>query len=293
MCRTGGRRCPGSSGRSCTRANVAARARLYRARQTLRKACSAGDMDAEEVARIRIVQALVDARRAGHAAPSGSLAALAELTPVETQRMLSETARTDILTVADGRRVVRKVHDERTRLSADAAPVTVSDAEELASRVLAAITDRAAGVHRSDPVTVYMEFIDGHRSDGGEVGGKRLSDEVVRGPAGRRLGIADHLLEHADRTPENVIIDAAGVPVGIDNGSVFQDWERYGLGDARGRGPFEAALADDPVTDSEVAGVRARLAPLRAEFVRLGRVDWWEAMGRRLDRLHTSIQPGG
>jgi hypothetical protein len=59
MCRTGGRRC---RGQSCTRANAAARARLYRGRQALDAARAAGDRQKMDRAAQRIHEARMAAR---------------------------------------------------------------------------------------------------------------------------------------------------------------------------------------------------------------------------------------
>jgi hypothetical protein len=100
-------------------------------------------------------------------------------------------------------------------------PIAMTDAEELAAKLLAAVGLRSAIVHRTAPTEVYMEHVHG-----------RLGVEVVGwGPAvplailasddGRLLGLADAYVLNFDRNDE---VTHDGRVLGVDHGSAkFED----------------------------------------------------------------------
>jgi hypothetical protein len=224
----------------------------------------------------------------GHV-PSG-LAALADREPVATLRMSSETARTDILTYADGSKAVRKAHDARAASIGD--PVAMCDAEELVATVHRALGLRAAEVHRADPTTIYLEYVDGRR---GDTVAAEERDATAGSEQGRLLGLAHLLTEEPDCNNDNWFIDTAERLVAVDHGSSFQDWAAYGQTCPPTR--FVRALSESGSFPLPAASIRERLLATRPAFERLGRLAWWQAMLARAEALTrrpvTSPSPAG
>jgi hypothetical protein len=294
MCRTGGRRCPG--GYSSTRANMAARQRLSRARRALTTAQTSGESAAIKGAAQRLLEARaavnqsIDSHESGcprgdvtardySAGRPGALVLPAE-EPVDVRRLSGQTAYTDLLTFSDGSRVVRKDHS-RMKHSGEDDLAAFSDAEELAPRVLGAVGLRPAKVRRTGPDEIHIEYVDGQSGEDLTPWGRDISTEVRDSDDGRAMGLADHLLANADRNPGNWIRTDDGRLVGIDHGSAF--WQT----DATSS-PF----ARTDYTRSELDQAGARLEALRPEFEHLGRGDWHEAMTGRLHSLFKASQEG-
>jgi hypothetical protein len=304
MCRAGGRRCPGH-GYSTTRANVAARQRLRRARRAFSAARAGGDQEALRAAarRFTAAQAAVLASTTAHktdreaggeggdvtsgrdytVAGSGALIVPAG-EPVQVRRLSGQTAHTDLLTYPDGRRVVRKDHSRlRYAVDDDAELVAYSDAEELAPLVLAAAGLTAAKVRRTGRDEIHVEFVDGDSGETLTPWGGDVDPQILTGADGRALGLADVLLANADRNPGNWILTADGRLVDIDHGSAF--WSTTST-----TSPFAAAAIAAGISDDELAGTGQRLAVLRPAFEQRGRSDWYEAMMRRHHDLTTGHQ---
>lgn len=265
---------------------MAARQRLSRARKAFSSAKAAGDEATLKVAARRLLAArtAVDQSIAGHApdCPAGDVTVrwdygvvrpgglvLPVGDPVEVCRLSGETAYTDLLTFADGTRVVRKDHS-RLKYSGEDDLAAYSDAEELAPLVLAAVGLRPAKVRRTGPDEIHVEYVDGQSGEDLVVWGRDIPVEVRDSVDGRALGLADELLANADRNTGNWIRTGDGRLVGIDHGSAF--WSSQTT-----NSPF--TRTDHP--PAELARVADRLETLRPEFERLGRGDWYAAMMRR------------
>ncbi|NUT91257.1 MAG: hypothetical protein HOY78_04430 [Saccharothrix sp.] len=293
MCRTGGRRCPGSHGSS--RATQNTRKSVSRAKAALRAAKAAGDEDAIAAAR----QRLTDARAAHEQARNtlcrndepaphgGDVTARALRPPAEPPTTVEplgdgSVSDTELLTYPDGTRLVRKHNGAKAR-ECGADPLELTDAEELAPHVLDAVGLNYAAVHRTASDEVLMEFVDG-RSGTDVTGGGRLSDTDRDSHDGRLLGLADHLIGNLDRNPDNWLKTPDGRLVGIDHGAAF-DANRFSSS------PFARALYDtsNPVpelrdnqfTPADLDHVGRRLEALRPEFEKHGRADWHDSVMRR------------
>lgn len=298
MCRAlaeGGRRCPGSIASSRVTQN--ARQRKSRARIALRAARLAGDQDAVDQAQrqlhdaeVAVAQARVAARIAHDEAMAGGQAGTAgRLTvpsgePVEVRRMQGETAVTEVLTYADGTRLVRKKND-RHGYDIGFDPIALSDAEELTPMVLQACGLRAAAVTRSGPAEIYMEFIEGQDARTMEVNGQDTSDVAPGSRQGKLLGLADAVVSHGDRNKENVIRTPKGEMVGIDNGDAHQHWPYA-------RSPYADYLYDsddlyernavpNDYTPADMERLGQRLQELRPAYEKRRRGDWHDDLMRR------------
>jgi hypothetical protein len=287
MCRSsaqGGRRCPG--GYSHTRANQAARQRLSRAHRALHTAETTGDPSAVATARRRLDTArtaVADTRTAAVALRSPLVLPMPAGAPVTERRLGGSVAETSLVTYADGTTLIRKVHGHRAANDAD--PVALTDAEELAPHVLAAVGLRAAAVHRTAATEVHMEFVHGRIGDDVVAYGATVPSEIRDSDEGRVLGLADHLMMNTDRNEGNWIQTDDGHIVGIDHGGAFEHTATSSspfagaLYDATGSEPLPAARND--FSPADMATVGHRLEALRPEFERLNRGDWHTAMMRR------------
>lgn len=296
MCRTGGRRCPGS-GYSSTRANMAARQRLSRAR----RAFSAAEASDEPAVLASAAQRLLEAREAvnrsidnyENGCPAGDATSARDYSvdrpgslllpagePSTVHRLSGLTAYTDLLTFSDGSRVIRKDHS-RLKHSGEDDLAAYSDAEELAPSVLAAVGLRSAKVRRTGPDEIHIEYVDGQSGEDLTPWGRDIPAEVRDSDDGRALGLADDLLATADRNPGNWIRTDDGRLVGIDHGSAF--WQTDTT-----TSPFVRT----DYSRSELERVGKRLQALRPKFDHLGRGDWHEAMMRRHHNLSNAGQEG-
>lgn len=318
MCRAsheGGRRCPGSN------AGATARQRRSRARRRLRTACEelaaaeeAQDPAATKAAQQRIAaasealspeeaQAVVQASGAGHGVPGSadhdagpaagdSKACPPRLVvptqaPIDTSPLGGDSARTELLTYSDGTVLVRKQND-RHSLADGYDPVAMTDAEELAPLVLDACALQTAAVHRSGPVEVYMEFVEGTRGDQLDIHGEDASDIAPATVQGRRMGLADALIINSDRNEENWVRTPDRKLVGFDHGDAFYQFEHP-------RSPYADPLYDmsgdkpravpNDFTQADMAVVGERLRALRPRFSQRGRDDWHDRMMRQFDEL--------
>lgn len=198
------------------------------------------------------------------------------------------TARTELLTYADGSVQVRKSH------GTDEDAQHLADAELLGAAVLGAVGLRAPQVRKAGPGEVFMEFIDG------TVGAELLPEdmafetatpEVIASAEGRLLGLADLLMGGMDRNSGGWIMDTSGRLTGIDNGSSF-------LGGPLSSSAFAAYLLDDPdtiaqrndYTPADLALLRQRLQALAPLFTQNGRDDWFAAMMQREAGLRRGAQ---
>lgn len=320
MCRAsheGGRRCPGShAGATARQRRSRARRRLCAAYQDLVAAEEAQNVDAIALAQQRIatasaalspseVQAVAQASGVGQdtrvpgntdhdagTATGDSEAARPRLIvpaepPVDVHRLSGLSSKTELLTYPDGTRLVRK---QNTRLGVEDGfdPAAMTDAEELAPLVLEACALQTAAVHRSGPVEVYMEFVEGTRGDELSMYGQDTSDISPASVQGRRMGLADSLIINSDRNEENWIRTPDKKLVGLDHGDAWYQFDHP-------RSPYADPLYDisgaepravpNDFTQADMAVVTERLQALRPKFIQRGRGDWHDKTMRVLSEL--------
>lgn len=175
--------------------------------------------------------------------------------------------------VRGGQRVVQKVN-------AGPDAVRDTDAEELASRLFDAIGAPAPAVLRLDRTVIVQEFADGTigREFAGDAARLRA---LAESEDGRLIGLGDVLTANTDRSLNNVVIARDGRVIAIDQGTAFPSGFDLNAGSAS---EFSESLLDGPnaFTRQELAAIRARVDALRPEFERLGHLDWFEDVKRRL-----------
>jgi hypothetical protein len=220
--------------------------------------------------------------------PSASdrIAQLVTQQPADVRKLSGgETAHTDLVTYANGDKLVHKVNGSS---SAEARKLT--DAEQLGAAVVEAVGLRAPAVHRSGPGEVYMEYIDG------KVGAELVTHEFEPAPQhvldsddGRLMGLADVLMNNMDRNIGNWILDPSGRLVGIDHGVAFErdvtrsPFAQY-LMDETDSGKRKITARND-FTPADMALLRGRLDALRPQFEQVKRLPWWNKMMTRLAAL--------
>lgn len=211
---------------------------------------------------------------------------------VETQRetgsrrLGGQSAQTELVTLADGTKVIRK----RARTGLD--DMQDAAAEHAASLLGRALGLRTPGVYRRGPGEIYMEYIEDARTaeEAAGYGGdlpKAFAD-AIGSDDGKRLGLLDLLTMNIDRNNGNWMLDGRGRLVPIDHGASFVNR----TGDpARDRefvnNPFADHYADDgnPLTKADVTELRRRLESLRPAFEHMGRGEWLTYSLAVLDRL--------
>lgn len=181
------------------------------------------------------------------------------------------------------------------------------DAEELAVRVMEAAGARAPRVQRLKAGQIEMDFVEGRPTSdkwgraaldsSGRVEREYLA--LVQSDDGKRMGLADVLMNNFDRHDGNWLVGDDNRLVGIDHGlswALTGDVDRApgqqagpdGL-DTRPDGhyadkpPRYARWRDNDLTADDVRVVRRRLLALKPEFERLGRLDWLQFSLARLD----------
>lgn len=220
---------------------------------------------------------------------------------IDTKRELGGgmSAKTELVTFKDGSRAVRKAAKD----GAERDPVESSDAEELAAMLAERIGLSAPSVHRVDSKTVYMSYIDGIPTADEHYDDMRMAHDVADSVAGRRLGLFDLMIANCDRNPGNWLIAQDGSVTPIDHGLSFENalGEMYTVDDlwTNITGPVNIfahrlleVLADETdriikgsrdYTAGDVQYLRDEFKKMRSEFVRLGRVKWYNNTLGRLD----------
>lgn len=190
------------------------------------------------------------------------------------------SAKVDLLTYPDGKRVVRKDYGQGT------AGTLSADVEELSASVLDAFGVPAPAVRRVDAHTIDMEFVDG--TQGGATGVLSAPASIRDSAMGRRLGLADAVMGHRDRNGGGWMRVDGGI-VAVDNGNAFEHGDRAAHGN-----PFASYLmsgsgwaSSTDVDPAELAKIRAKLVELGPEFNRLGRGRFHQEMLTRLDSIST------
>lgn len=210
------------------------------------------------------------------------------------------SARTELVTFADGSHAVRK-----TVLNDDVRdPVDTQDAEELSAKFAATLGVDAPEVVRTAPNEVYLAYV----ADGvtgmeryGVISNNTDVDALAATDAGRRLGLFDVAQGNVDRNGGNWIVDDSGNLTAIDHGLAWMvDEPGYDALQIT-TGPnnvfaFHLANADygsRNYSAADVEHVRTTLNGIEAEFTRLNRGDWLTAALARLDALAASATGDG
>lgn len=210
---------------------------------------------------------------------------------VESRRLGGLSAQTELVTLADGTKVIRKSARAGLDEMQDAA------AEHAVSLIARKLGLRAPGVYRRDDRHVYMEY----------VGDAQTADEIARGvdelptrlrqaidsDEGKLLGLLDLLTMNIDRNQGNWMLDQRGRLIPIDHGAAFVN----SLGDPAAdleyvNSPFadhykadRDQLKDNPLTPADVEEIRRRLNELRPDFAHMGRESWLDYALAVLDLL--------
>lgn len=186
-------------------------------------------------------------------------------------------------------------------------PKHQTDAEELASLVGSALGLRAPAVQRLSEDEINMELVE----DAGPAMNRyfdrsapdyvRVSDDVMGSDDALLMGLLDTLIDNPDRHGYNWMIDDAGRLYPIDHGLAFMNVRGTpGLFSSAGRSPFATEyfvnptgnLKENILSRRDVRYLRDRLAPLEAEFERVGRPGWWRVMQMRLDAIEQRARGG-
>lgn len=166
-----------------------------------------------------------------------------------------------------------------------------ADAEELAPLVAHALGLNAPAVHRGDERTVHMEFVDDATVDWDF---PVFNNEQPRSDQGRMLGLLDLLINNPDRHRGNIMVkNSDGSIIPIDHGLAWSmlDTIEPARPSRDVRNPymdhffssFHEQWTDNDLTPADMAEVRKRLQPLKADFARIGRTEWFDFMNARLD----------
>lgn len=212
--------------------------------------------------------------------------------PVKDSRRLGGlSAQTELQTLADGSKVIRKSQRVGMAESQDAA------AEHLSSLVARKLGLKAPQVYRRDGSSIFMEYVaDGVTAEEAAVG--RLAGQFAGVPGsdqGKIMGLLDLLINNVDRNAGNWMLDKAGDLVPIDHGLAFGEFIEPGMeptfewvhGDfaAHYKDPDTDRPRSNPLTREDVAEVRRRLEELRPDFAHVGREHWLDYSLRMLDVL--------
>ena len=186
-------------------------------------------------------------------------------------------------------------------------PKHQTDAEELASLVGSALGLRAPAVQRISDDEINMELVENAAPgmnrffDRDAPDYVRVSPEVMGSDDGLLMGLFDTLIDNPDRHGYNWMIDDAGRLYPIDHGLAFMNVRGTpGLYSAAGRSPFATEyfvgptgnLKENMLSRRDIDYVRQRLAPLEAEFERVGRPGWYRVMQMRLDAIAQRAKGG-
>lgn len=212
--------------------------------------------------------------------------------PADTRRLGGSSAETELVTLKDGTRVIRK------RQRAGLADAQDMAAEQLASRVGQALGLRAPAVYRRDAASMWMEYIpDAQTADEASRWGEALPArfaDAVTSRDGLLLGLLDLLTHNVDRNDGNWMLTSAGDLVPIDHGMAYGDYIVPGRPASMEfvDSAFTAAYRNrdgsprpNPLTTEDVAEVRQRLENLRPDFEHVGRGHWLDYALRVLAML--------
>lgn len=205
------------------------------------------------------------------------LARAVEAGPPRTRQTLTGgvSAETELVTLADGTKAVRKVGGNPA-------------AEQAASLIGRALGLRAPAVYRNDTTGVWMEYIgdakpwDVLAATGADPARRPAA---IESDAGKLIGLLDIMTVNADRNAGNWMLAESGEVVPIDHGHAYMVVPNIG-GRPRptfgGFGPFAAHFWDETgrrpgpndLTQRDVEVLTARLEALRRDFELIGQTLW-------------------
>lgn len=159
-----------------------------------------------------------------------------------------------------------------------------TDSEYLAWKVGEALGSPVRKIVREDDHAIIMDFVPGRMAGGFSTGvdrvvpipGERIKKrDTVERKGARELALLDIAINNKDRHGGNIIIKPDGSVLGIDHSAFV---ERPVFNPAT---TFEDRWAKS-FTKTEFREARSKIQPLKKEFDKLGRTDWWEDMDREL-----------
>lgn len=222
-------------------------------------------------------------------------------------------AETDLLETNDGTKLVRKTMGGEAVRGIDHLndPKRQADAEELSSLVLQAMGGNAPSVVRDAENQITMEFIDG-AVPSFEARLPNATQDKIAADLGPAMALFDTICGNVDRNPGNWMVklgrtkEESGV-YPIDHGFAFgfepgheldpspyysrfsqiayvssPFWRMTHLGDG-GYAGSTGEWRDNDFSPADIQAMRKILESLRPEFVRTGRLDWYEISLRRLE----------
>lgn len=208
--------------------------------------------------------------------------------PPRSTRILTGgvSAETELVELADGRKVVHKVAGN-------------PNAEQAASIIGRALGLPVPRVYRDEPGGVYMDYVANARTfdeiRAVEHNAGELRAKVVDSDEGRLIGLFDVLIANADRNGGNWMVGADGRVVPIDHGHAFPSMIA-GTGRIRPHpialGPFAERLmqgggswVQHDFTQADIQEARRRLEAVRPDLAHFGAERWLDYGLAVLDKL--------
>lgn len=187
----------------------------------------------------------------------------------------------------------------------DWSPIDQTNAEEMASLVGAALGLRAPAVQRISDDEIHMEMVEGavpamnRFFDRDAPDYTKVPDDIMATDDALLMGLFDTLIDNPDRHGFNWMVSEDNRLYPIDHGLAFMNSQGTGRTIA-GRSPFareyfvnpDGSYRENALSRRDIAYVRQRLAPLAAEFERIGRPSWHHVVMERLKRLELKAKGG-
>lgn len=184
-------------------------------------------------------------------------------------------------------------------------PKHQTDAEEMASLVGAALGLRAPAVQRISDDEINMELVENAGPAMNRFFDKtapdyvRVPDDLMGTDDALLMGLFDTLIDNPDRHGFNWMVDDQNRIFPIDHGLSFMNL-KGSRESVAARSPFakeyfvtpDGRYKENILTKRDIEYVRQQLAPLQAEFDRIGRQSWGVAMMQRLDNLSLRAKGG-
>jgi hypothetical protein len=245
--------------------------------------------------RARPIQPRVPVQRSAAGAGRPSLADRVKA-GITDRRMLSggQNAKTELLTLADGSKVVFK----KARPVEGVSARFQQDAEELVPMVLQAAGLRVPEMYRPTANQLYMEYLEGTiGTKFRAIGSHDIDLDRLDRDQALLMGLVDQITDNYDRNSGNFLVGVNGDLLGIDHGFAFSFYgeatphmPRMALSGQFSsqfmfRADFRDQWADNDMSPADLAEMRTRLYALLPEFARLGREDWHAKMLIRLRQI--------
>lgn len=185
-------------------------------------------------------------------------------------------ASVDLVTFNDGTRAVRKF---ARKVPTGRSPKDQQDAEELSGMIARAIGVKTPAIERTSDAEIFMEYEEeddpGTSLRGGEI------DKLAATPEGVRMGLLDVLIANPDRHPGNYLVNYDQDRItAIDHGFAWDDPEDfYPSTFARNFG------RTSPLSPADIAELRPKIGELRADFERMGHLDWYEQVTDMFEQI--------